>query len=64
MAKTKRTGRGGSREIAAPSTPDYVIAELRYDSGVAVTPDNRLAASAKTQARAAGLHDMLAAFDV
>ena len=54
----------GPREIAAPSTPDYVIAELRYDSGVVITPDARFAAPAQAETKAAGLHDTLAAFDV
>jgi subtilisin family serine protease len=64
MATSSKARAGGPREIAAPSTPDYVIAELRYDSGVVVTPDAIVAGPAQAEAKAAGLQTTLAAFDV
>lgn len=64
MATSRKAPRDAPREIAAPSTPDYVIAELRYDSGIAITPEARFAAPAASEAKATGLHNVLAAFDV
>ena len=46
MARRRSGKRVGPREITAPPTPDYVIAELRYDSGVVISSDKRFVAPA------------------
>jgi len=45
-------------------TPDYVIAELRYDSGVAVLPKEGVASTAAAEAEAGGIQEVLASYDI
>ncbi len=49
---------------ASPKTPDYVIAEMRYDSQVAVSRAGRLEAPEARHADLAKLHDVLGSFKV
>ncbi|MBL8324219.1 MAG: S8 family serine peptidase [Rubrivivax sp.] len=51
-------------EFHAPDVPDYVVAELRYDSGLVVTRGGIAAPSAASEARGRGLNETLAAFDL
>jgi hypothetical protein len=50
--------------FAAPDTPDYVIAELRYDSRVVITSRQRFAAPAAAEGRASDLNSLLASFKI
>lgn len=51
--------------VSPVDVPDYVVAELRYDSGLVVTPAEGIAApSAAAEAPAGSLNKVLAAFDV
>ena len=48
-----------------PSIPDYVVAELRYDSGLAVARRGGIVApSAAAEAPARALNEVLAAFEI
>ncbi len=51
-------------DFAAPDTPDYVIAELRYDSRVVISAKKRFAAPAAAETKAADLNSLLADFKV
>jgi Subtilase family len=49
---------------ASPKTPDYVIAEMRYDSRIAVSRSGRFEALESRSADVTRLHDILASFRV
>ncbi len=63
MAKKKAQGYVQT-DVTTPSTPDYVIAELRYDSRVAITSKSGFAAPAAAEAKANSLNSVLAGFNV
>ena len=66
MATTRRKNQGYvSARYEVPDVPDYVVAELRYDSGLVISPTRGVAApSAEVEAPAQSLNDLLAGFDV
>lgn len=64
MARNKRTNGFVHGGVAAPDTPDYVIAELRYDSRVVISRGDRFAAPPAAEATAANLNQLLAGFNV
>src|SRR5260370_29878556 len=69
--RTKPTGHPGhqtsqgyvSTEFEMPEAPDYVIAELRYESPVAFTT-TRFAAPAAAEPQAAALNRVLSKYDI
>jgi subtilisin family serine protease len=65
MAKGKRKEPGFVPEdVEAPDVKDYVIAELRYDSNIAIEPAGRFGAPAKAAKHADKLNALLAGFDL
>lgn len=64
MARKNPTNGFVHGDFAAPNTPDYVIAELRYDSRVVISPKERFVAPAAAEAKAADLNSLLAGFKV
>jgi hypothetical protein len=64
---TKRKGPGfHSADYALPAAPDYVVAELRYDSSVVIAPKGRgkFAGPAAAEPKASALNEVLGAFDI
>ncbi len=51
-------------DFTVPELPDYVIAELRYDSSVVVAPEGKFTAPAAALPKANALNQILAAFAV
>ena len=49
-------------EFHVPEIPDYVIAELRYDSSVAIERSGRLVAPQSTEANANQINQLLSSF--
>lgn len=65
MPNKKRDPRGYSQaDYSLPKAPDYVIAELRYDSGIAVTRASGFRAAEASMPDATRLNDVLAGFDI
>jgi len=66
MAAKKRTPGFRLADYTVKAAPDYVIAELRYDSGVAISPKGRgrFTAAPAAETRASALNDILGAFDI
>jgi subtilisin family serine protease len=61
----RRTAGFAAGKFEAPKVPDYVVAELRYDSRVAVSAARgRFEAPAAAEATARGLNEVLAGFRV
>lgn len=63
--KHRHPGYSGSR-FEPSDSPDYVVAELRYDSGVAIAAGKRggFAALAAAEAKASALNDILSGFEL
>src|SRR6266487_920703 len=51
-------------DYSVPGLPDYVIAELRYDSSVVVAPEGKFAAPTAAEPKANALNQILAGFSV
>jgi subtilisin family serine protease len=65
MAASKKDKAGFTLErFETPDIPDYVIAELRYDSSVAVEPTGRFGAAPAAAKSADRLNTVLAGFDL
>jgi hypothetical protein len=65
MATSKKDPGFTFGSYASAEIPDYVVAELRYDSGLVVTPSQGIAApSAAAEAPARSVNKVLAAFDL
>ena len=64
MARRRKTPGFATTDYEYPQAPDYVIAELRYDSRVAVSGRGRLGAPAGAEPAVRTLHETLGAFDV
>lgn len=65
MAKSKKEPGFTFGSYSSTDIPDYVVAELRYDSGLVVTPTQGIAApSAAAEAPARSLNKVLAGFDL
>lgn len=63
MAKKKDPGYVQA-DFSAPKVHDYVVAELNYDSLVAIAPSGKFAAAADAEKKASQLNEVLAAFDI
>src|SRR6266566_5007098 len=65
MAAKKKESPGFTQhDYAAPGLPDYVIAELRYDSSVVVAPEGKFAAPAAAEPKANALNQILGKFSI
>ena len=64
MARRRKSPGFASADYAYPKAPDYVIAELRYDSRVVVARRGRFAAAAAAEPAARVLNEALGAFDI
>jgi hypothetical protein len=64
MASKKQKSPGYTQADYSIDAPDYVIAELRYDSGIAVTSANGFRAAEASMPDATRLNDVLAGFKV
>src|SRR6266567_6463367 len=51
-------------DYSVPGLPDYVIAELRYDSSVVVAPEGKFAAPAAAEPKANALNQILGKFSI
>ena len=64
MARRGRSSGFATADYEYPQAPDYVIAELRYDSRVAVARRGRFGAAAAGEPAARALNETLGAFDI
>lgn len=64
MATRKKTAGFAQGRFDVPEAPDYVVAELRYDSGVAIATRAAAAPLAGSEAPARSLNEVLAGFDL
>lgn len=65
MARKKQDRRGYTQaDYSIPGAPDYVIAELRYESGIVVSSADGFRAAEAAMPDATRLNDVLAEFDI